>query len=247
MRRRWWVLIGIILVFAFAAGGFLGWAQAVSPPMPVALAALQSDGQVRVDTSRWLVFQPVSSQPSTGFIFYPGARVDLRAYAPALRSLAGSGYLAVAVPMPLNLAFLGKDRASEVMGAYPLINRWVLGGHSLGGSFAAVYAAENPQKVRGLVLWASYPPDGALAPSNLPVVSIYGSRDGLATPGKVLASRPLLPASARFVEIAGGNHAQFGWYGPQDGDNAPAIARDEQQVKVVAATRALLEQVAAGS
>jgi hypothetical protein len=244
MRKRWWAVIGVVLALSLAVGGFAGWALATASPMPQALAALQSDSRVSVDSSRWLVFQPVDRQAETGLIFYPGARVDIRAYAPALRSLAGSGYPAVCVPMPLNLAFLGKDRASEVMVAYPAVSRWVMVGHSLGGSFAAVYAGENLQKVRGLVLWASYPPDGALATSSLPVVSIYASRDGLATPAKVLASQPLLPASARFVEIEGGNHAQFGWYGSQDGDNAPAIPRDEQQVKVVAATRALLEQVA---
>jgi hypothetical protein len=244
MRKRWWAVGGVTALLLLAMGGFTVWALAVNPAMPEALSALQSDRLVNVDASRWLVFEPVGRQAPAGIIFYPGGRVDPRAYAPYMRSLASSGYLAVIVPMPLNLAFLGKDRASAVMAAYPATERWVLSGHSLGGSFAAAFAAENLQKVRGLALWASYPPDGALATTPLPVVSIYGSRDGLATPQKVLASRPLLPSTAKFVEIPGGNHAQFGWYGPQEGDNSPAISRDEQQVRVLMATRVLLETIA---
>jgi hypothetical protein len=45
------------------------------------------------------------------------------------------------------------------------------------------------------------------------------------------------------VAVQGGNHAQFGWYGPQDGDNAPAISREAQQGQVVEATLALLRQL----
>jgi hypothetical protein len=29
------------------------------------------------------------------------------------------------------------------------------------------------------------------------------------------------------VSIEGGNHAQFGWYGPQEGDNPATISREE--------------------
>ena len=37
------------------------------------------------------------------------------------------------------------------------------------------------------------------------------------------------------VEIAGGNHAQFGNYGPQDGDLPVEITAEEQQAQAVAA------------
>jgi hypothetical protein len=41
------------------------------------------------------------------------------------------------------------------------------------------------------------------------------------------------------VPIEGGNHAQFGWYGFQDGDNAATISR----VQVVRATLAQLQKI----
>ena len=98
--------------------------------MPEALAALQSDSQVKVTTDPWLVFQPTQSTPTTGLIIYPGGRVDPRAYAPQARAIAEKGYLVVIVPMPLNLAVFGSGRASSVIQAYPDIEKWVIGGHS---------------------------------------------------------------------------------------------------------------------
>ncbi|MFN2217904.1 MAG: alpha/beta hydrolase, partial [Anaerolineae bacterium] len=37
-----------------------------------------------------------------------------------------------------------------------------------------------------------------------------------------------------------GNHAQFGWYGAQSGDNPATISHEEQLQETVAATLALL-------
>jgi hypothetical protein len=72
------------------------------------------------------------------------------------------------------------------------------------------------------------------------VTSISGTRDGLATPDKIAASRTLLPPETLWVAMEGGNHAQFGWYGLQPGDNGATISREEQQEQLVAATRTLL-------
>ena len=156
-------------------------------------------------------------------------------------TIAAQGYLVVIVPMPLNLAVLDAGRAAQVIAAFPGIRRWAVGGHSLGGSMAANFARRNPDKVQGLVLWASYPADSdRLADSRLAVVSISGTRDGLSTPAKIEASRRLLPASARLVAIEGGNHAQFGYHGAQAGDNDATISRAAQQAQVVAATVELL-------
>jgi hypothetical protein len=58
---------------------------------------------------------------------------------------------------------------------------------------------------------------------------------------KIEASRTLLPANTTWIAIAGGNHAQFGWYGDQAGDNSATISRSDQQAQVVAATKALLK------
>jgi pimeloyl-ACP methyl ester carboxylesterase len=197
-----------------------------------------------VTTQDRLIFRPVEQNLSTGLIFYPGGRVDPRSYAPAARDIAAEGHLVVIVPMPLNLAFLAPDRASTVVASFSEIEHWVIGGHSLGGAMAARFAYQSPSMVEGLLLWASYPARGNdLSDRDILVTSIYGTRDGLATPEEITASRALVPPNTEWVEIAGGNHAQFGWYGPQSGDNAATISREAQQREAVAASVALLERV----
>jgi pimeloyl-ACP methyl ester carboxylesterase len=152
------------------------------------------------------------------------------------RILAEHGFLVVIPQMPLNLAVLDAGRAAQVMEDFPEIESWAIGGHSLGGAMAANYAFRNPEKLDGLFMLAAYPPEGNdLSTHNLKVISIYGTRDGLAKPEKVLAAEALLPADTVFVPIPGGNHGQFGWYGEQAGDNPAQISREEQQSQTVEA------------
>jgi dienelactone hydrolase len=146
--------------------------------------------------------------------------------------------------MPLNLAVLGVGKANDVIEHYPNISSWGIGGHSLGGTMAAQFAFENPSKIRGLVLWAAYPASGTdLSKSNLLVTTIHGSSDGLVSTVQIDDSLKLLPFSTVRVEMAGGNHAQFGWYGDQAGDSAATITRQVQQNLTVTATVQLLEKL----
>ena len=242
--KRWWWLLPLVLILAVAA--FVVWASAAAGPMPEALVALESDAQVQVETEPWLIFRPTGDQPAAGLVLYPGARVDPRSYAPAAHALAEEGYLVVIVPMPLNLAVFAPDRAAEVMAAFPEIGRWAVGGHSLGGAMAARFAYQNPDAVQGLVLWAAYPAStDDLSGYSTAVTSIYATEDGLTTEDKIAASRPLLPLDTSWVAIDGGNHAQFGWYGPQAGDGTATISREEQQKQIVAATLELLSRLGA--
>lgn len=231
------VLIGLLVLLLLAVGGFTLWGLTPSPPMPEARAALQSDSSVSVSRpSSWYEFKPAGSSPDTGFIFYPGGHVDARAYAPMARELARNGNLVILPPMPLNLAVLAPDTAEKIIAAHPEIRRWVLGGHSLGGAMAANFIRSHPGAVTGLALLASYPAaSDDLSPTNIKVISIYATRDGLATPEKIAASRSLLPPDTRWVEITGGNHTGFGWYGNQPGDKPASITREEQQRQVVLA------------
>lgn len=241
-KSRLLLFLGLPLLLVLVAGlGFVLWASAAAQPMPEALAALESDAQVRATTGDWLVFAPAGGQPTTGLVLYPGGRVDYRAYAPAARQLAAQGYLVVIVRMPLNLAVFAPGAAGDVIAAYPAVQHWAVGGHSLGGAMAANFARRHPERVQGLALWAAYPASSDdLSDSGLVVVSVYGSEDGLATGEKIEASQALLPPTTRWVYIPGGNHAQFGWYGDQAGDNPATISREVQQMGIVVSTLALL-------
>ncbi|MEW6503142.1 MAG: alpha/beta hydrolase [Chloroflexota bacterium] len=243
-KRRIYLSVPIILIL-LVFGGFSIWAYTPLGPMPETNAALISDGQVRVEPQGdWWVFSPDSGEVSTGFILYPGGRVDWRSYAPLAKAIAQNGLFVALVPMPFNLAVFSPQKGLDVIRSNPQIRFWAIGGHSLGGAMAANFVYQNPGLVQGLVLWASYPADNNPL-SNVPVkaISIYGSEDGLATVDVVKASQSLLPADTRWVEIAGGNHAQFGWYGNQPGDGEALINREDQQLIVVAETVRFLKQI----
>jgi hypothetical protein len=211
------------------------------PAEEIALAALESDEFVAVTQGEWIVFTPLQSEPTTGFIFYPGALVDPRAYAPALRQIAAAGYLVVDVPMPFNVATWGVERAAEVMAAFPEIERWVIGGHSLGGAVAARFVFNHPGEVDRLILWAGVPSRrNELSTADLDVLSIYATLDGLIRQRAIDFSRDRLPGDTVFVAIEGGNHAQFGYYGAQEGDNPATISQEDQQAQIIEATLGFL-------
>lgn len=244
MRRRNQILIVVLAVLCVVGVGFVVWAETPLGPMSEAVDALKSDSSVVVTVGEWLVFQPKAAAKSVGLIVYPGGRVDYRAYAPVARAFALEGYLVVIVRMPFNLAVFGADSAQRVIDAYPGLGAWAVGGHSLGGTMAAQYASHAPPVVKGLVLWASYPPAGNdLSKRSISVVTIRGALDGLVSSAQIEESMRILPGDAVRVEVEGGNHAQFGWYGPQPGDNEATISREAQQKRVVEATLKLLQRI----
>ena len=233
------ILLGLLIVTALSVLGFVVWAETPLGPAPEALSALKSDSQVTVTVDNFIIFQPSNLKPTTGFIFYPGGRVDYRSYAVPLREIAAQGYLVILVPVRLNLAFFDINAADSVFALYPEIQNWAVGGHSLGGVASALFAKEHPE-IDGLVFWASYPADDSLKNSGLKMLSIYGTND-MAGVAKFDETKTLLTADARYVVIDGGNHAQFGNYGPQPGDNVAMISSADQQAQVVSATAEFLQ------
>jgi hypothetical protein len=229
------ILLGLLAAAVIGAAGFVVWAETPQGPAPEALAALKSDGQVNVTQGDLIVFAPVNQKPTTGFIFYPGGHVDARSYSVPLHQIAAQGYLVVVVPVRLNLAFFDVNAADKVFGAYPDVQHWVIGGHSLGGVAAALYAEKHLDKIEGILFWASYPADDALKNSSIKALTIYGTND-MAGAAKFDQTRSLLPADAQYLVIQGGNHGQFGDYGAQPGDNAAAISRADQQQQIVDGT-----------
>jgi pimeloyl-ACP methyl ester carboxylesterase len=236
----------VILVSALiVVTSFLVWVNTTNPIMPQAEAALQSSSTVMVTrTGGYISFAPTASEPTVGIVLYPGGRVLAEAYAPLARAIAEQGYLAAIVFAPMNLAILNVNAADQVIADFPSVTTWAVGGHSLGAATATLYV-QNNLDVRGLVIMASFPPNDALRErADLRVVSIYGTNDGLARAEDVRNSSKDLPQNARFVPIEGGNHAQFGYYGVQVGDNQATISHEEQTTQIVTAIVALLDDIA---
>ena len=190
----------------------------------VAMAALESDNSVTVEqTEDFVVFSP--EDPVTGFIFYPGGKVEHTAYAPLMRALAERNILCVVVQMPFNLAVLDMNAAEGIPEQFPQVKNWYIGGHSLGGSMAASHAADNADTFNGLALLAAY---STADVTDLEVISVYGDQDQVLNMEKYEKHRKNLPETAVENIIEGGNHAQFGSYGTQSGDGKATISADEQ-------------------
>ncbi len=233
----------LLMLLVVTGAGFVIWASNPLGPMAEAEIALQSDDQVTVTLDPWLVFEPMGETAvSTAFIFYPGGRVDYRSYAPAARAIAEEGYLVIIPPMPLSLAVFDSNAADDIIAAYDEIEKWAIGGHSLGGAMASSYVYNHEDELDGLVLWAAYPAESNdLSSRDLSVLDIYGTEDGSAAELPEVGER-LLP-DAEWLVIDGGNHAQFGYYGVQSGDGIATISREEQHEIFTQATAAFLESL----
>jgi hypothetical protein len=236
-------IIGIVLLLCLV--GFIAWGLTPLGPTDEAFAAMKSDTVVTVqENGNFVVFTPAAITPITGFILYPGGHVDYRSYAPIAREIASRGYMVSIVKMPLSLAVFGVNKADDVIAAYPDMRYWVIGGHSLGGSMAASYAENNPGVVEGVVFWASYPADSDnLSKTELKGLTTFGSNDAVLDRDNFNATLPLLPPGTIIQVIQGGNHAQFGNYGPQPGDGTATISVADQQLQAADLTVRILRAV----
>ena len=100
--------------------------------------------------------------------------------------------------------------------------------------------------VDGIILLAAYPPEGTdLSSRRVPATTLRGSEDGVVPQEDIDTSLVRLPADTEMVIIAGGNHAQFGAYGPQGGDNPATIPPDEQLTQTVEAIEHIADEASA--
>lgn len=224
MRNKLKWLIPII-VLAVLAGTFIVYTGDYYRADDAARAALRSGGGVRVDKTGY-GYRFDGPSDDAALVFYPGGKVEAEAYAPFLRRLAAAGVDVCLVRMPFRLALFGIESADAVMARYDY-PRWYVGGHSLGGAMAAVYAAHHGEALAGVVLCAAYPTralDG-----HLTEICVYGSEDGVLNRKKLEEGRACAPEAYFEHVIEGGNHAGFGNYGAQKGDGAATISAEAQQ------------------
>lgn len=234
---RWWLAVLAAAGLLVVAGA--AWFVAPFTAAERALAAMESDAGVIVASSTsQITLTPSDKVAKTGLVFQPGARVDARAYAHILRPVAEAGYQVVIVKQPLGVAFLAAGFAPTWAEQHPEVERWVVAGHSLGGVVAAQNAAE-PNAIRDLVLWASFPASDVSGEA-FSAVSVFGTRDGLTSTTQIDESIDDLPPGTEFVAVEGAVHSSFGDYGTQPGDGAPTISREDAQSQIIAATLTFL-------
>ncbi|MGI5186570.1 alpha/beta hydrolase [Promicromonospora sp. CA-289599] len=242
-----------VLDLVLVAGG-IAWVAAMAWLRPFtavepALAAMVSDDAVTVTESATRVeLSPAGDADGTAVFFRPGAKVEARAYAAILRPMAEAGHTVVIAKQPLAVAFLAGGAFDDARAQVPAAERWVVGGHSLGGVVASSDAAagsagaDETAPAVGLLLYASYPAED-LSALTVAVESVSASQDGLATPAEIEASRPNLPAGSTFTVVDGAIHAFFADYGSQPGDGNPTITQDEARSRISAVSTQFVDSL----
>ncbi|OAS13329.1 alpha/beta fold hydrolase [Paenibacillus oryzisoli] len=210
-------LLSLLSLIVILAAAFLIYVSNYYHAVGVDKDVLANEKTITTD-GKLTILTP-STPSETGFIFYPGGKVEHTAYLPMLEKLRQNGITCVLVDMPFNLAFFNSSAADKVFGKLPAIHNWYIGGHSLGGAMASNYASKHPDKIKGLVLLGAYI-YGDIPPSN--ALTVYGSLDSVLDKSKISYTENV------FV-IEGGNHGQFGNYGAQKGDGTATISSEQQQ------------------
>lgn len=242
-KKKLWISLSVILTAVIALTAaialYLGdYYRAdldtggVSSPVNPVIREGWEDGTV--------VFRPNGGETVAGLIFYPGGKVEHTAYTPLMEALASEGILCVLIEMPFRLAVLDRNAAEGIPEAFPEVEHWYMGGHSLGGSMAASYLSSHTEDFAGLILLGAYSTVD-LSGTELSVLSVYGSEDGVLNREKYAEYRPNLPEGFTETVIEGGNHAFFGAYGEQDGDGTATVTPAEQVRETVAAILSMLE------
>lgn len=197
----------------------------------------QENGTIIVDSNLTTLIPDESN--GVGIIFYPGAKVEDYAYVPLLNQLREEGFTVVLIDMPFHMAIFNVNAADDVFDiiteveldddtdsvdlssdvvAMVDVEEWYIMGHSMGGAMASSYASDNEELVEGLILigayvYGDYDPENAL--------TIYGTFNSNLEEN--------IDYTENIVIIEGGNHAQYGNYGKQDGDPDATITDVEQQ------------------
>lgn len=218
------VITAVIIAIVIACGAYLSDYYHADTEAVEAFAST-STVQMQQDDAGNYIFMPEDSE--AGMIFYPGGKVECEAYIPLMQELADEEVLGILVEMPFNLAVFDMNAAEGIQESYPEIEKWYIGGHSLGGSMAASYLSEDGDAFDGLILLGSYS-TADLSASELDVLSIYGSEDKVLDAEKYEMNKENLPEHFHEVVIDGGCHAYFGVYGAQEGDGIPTVTNEEQ-------------------
>lgn len=235
---------GALAALALAMVGFLIWANTPYRAERAPVIAVWANPAVEVQyLDEGILMTPAADATDlpanpTGLVFVPGARVEAHASMFQLSGVVEQHGVTVLITEPtLNLAFFDTRSLAQFTTAAPEVDRWFVGGHSLGGVRACLMTPGSD--AAGLVLFGSYCAND-LSGSGLEVLSVAGENDALSTPAIIEQNAGMLPADARFVTIAGANHASFGDYGAQAGDGERTITSEQMRAELTALLGELL-------
>ncbi|MCG2630224.1 alpha/beta hydrolase [Bradyrhizobium sp. WYCCWR 13023] len=234
------IAIGIgVGLSTFLGCGFVSWALDTYKAEPITqISALNDPGVVISERDGFLVIRPSAAPSAIGVLFYPGLRIEPKAYLSKLAALSSKAGVNVVIGRPrLNIAALSIGQADDMRKQLTGIRRWYVAGHSLGGAVACYYASNHLDDLQGVVLLGTYC-GSDISMSRLRVLTIVAGSDGVIAPETIGQHAGELPADAQIVRIPGMVHSQFGNYGPQSGDGRPSIDDSQAREAISEAARA---------
>lgn len=225
-----------LILLIFSGVGLYLFADDYYRPSATALEALQATENITYEQIGGdLIFTP--EEPLGGVIIYPGGKVSEKAYGYLGQKIAKMGYKTIIVKVPFKLSILSNNAGKKYL-EDEVVTRWVVMGHSLGGISASRLAKKNEASIEALILMASYPDGGVdLKDETFEIYSLVGDKDTVINQEQLESAKVRLPSNTVFTTIKGGNHASFGNYGTQEGDQLPDIGYDEQQEYVLEALK----------
>ena len=213
----------IIFIIFFIAGGFI-YFNIYYHGLEKATKALEGSEAVRIrEVPHGIMFDGPGEDAA--LVFYSGAKVEAVAYAPLMQKVAEKGIDVFLPEMPLRMAMFGRGFAADYLEAYDY-DTWIMGGHSLGGAMASIFAGTRTDKVDGVLMLASYPSEPVN--KDLVMFSVLGTNDGILNWDKYKECKSNWPPESKEIRIEGGNHSGFGDYGLQQGDNEAAVSPEVQ-------------------
>jgi len=216
-------LLSIVIIFGlmiiglaiYSSGSYIHLSD-----MDTAIESLNLDQVTITENSQSI--QYIVDNPKMNVIFIPGGLVEPESYKYLASSIALNGYNVTIVKVVFNLAILTPKSSLKYINP-DLVN--VLIGHSLGGVVASM-AASGKESVSKVIMLGSYPIKDL---SDKDTLLITAEHDEGMDIDKFNDSLQYLNEQNVIFNIEGGNHAQFGWYGPQKGDGTADITTLSQQ------------------
>jgi pimeloyl-ACP methyl ester carboxylesterase len=202
------------------------WYQVDGQPLPEAAGYLTGPGYTsETEPDGTLVFVPATPN-GQGILIMHGALIKPLAYAKAGAYFAARGYTVYIPSGPARLSVNVVDAAARRLPSFGL-NGWFLIGHSMGGFSSLELVTRHQLPVRGMAFWACAMP-ADYSQLRLPMLYLYGDRDGLLPPERLADARSKLPPDVNYVAVAGGNHRGFALYSHQFFDGEATLTPAEQ-------------------
>lgn len=235
---RWTVVVLLALGVTFYA-----WTQDTYAVDPMAYGSALADGRVRIQERRsYIVMKPAVGEARRALLFYPGLRVDPKAYVPKLAEVAVATQTEIVVGRPrLNVAAFSISQADDMRQvlSHPAQMQVYVGGHSLGGAMACLFAQGHAAELAGIVLFGTYC-GSDIANSQLRVLNLIAAKDVIMPAETIEQHRAELPIDALVVRVPGMRHSQFGNYGAQRGEDPADIDDGQARGAIVSAMNEFL-------